>query len=125
MILVTVGLVRLVLGLVSGGVLVAVASGLLAAAPGPMLWVAFPLLARVGYGLLTVGSRASGLRGASFGVSCAMLVLALASAVVLVLQGAAMMPSAGGSIALWCVMTIAGLLGAVGAASTSTCAAAD
>lgn len=119
MILAAVGLVLLALGLFSGGVLVGAASGLLAAAPGTMLWVTFPLLALVGYGLLTIGSRADGLRGATFAASCAMLVLALASAVVLVLQGAAMMPSVGGSIALWYVMTVAGLLGAVGAAATA------
>jgi hypothetical protein len=117
MLLFVTGLFLLALGLFSGGVLVAVPLGLVPWTAGPVLWVLFPLFCVVGYVLFVIGGRSAQVRGGSLLVSALLLLLALASAVALVLQAAAVVQPQGSTLSLWYVLAIAGLVGVVGAAS--------
>ncbi|HEX2542763.1 MAG TPA: hypothetical protein VHM00_16965 [Caldimonas sp.] len=111
------GAVLVVLGLFSGVVLVAAPLGLAAWSPNLAVWVLFPLLTLVGYMLTVAGSRTSQIQGLSFGLSCALLVLAVLAAAALVLSAAAVLPLPGSTLSLWYVLAIAGSLGSIGAAS--------
>jgi hypothetical protein len=112
-----VGAVLLALGLFSGGVLVATALGLSAWSPGASLWVLFPLFSVVGFLLFVVGARTASIRTLSVVASYLLLLLALCSAVGLVLEAASVLEPVGGTLALWYVLAIAGVLGAFGSAT--------
>lgn len=110
------GAVLAALGLFSGVVLVAVALGLVAWEAGAMLWILFPLFSIAGYALMGAGAREAQLRLPTLAISAVLLVLATASAIGIVLKAAAVV-TAGGSLALWYVLIVAGSLGAIGIGS--------
>jgi hypothetical protein len=86
---------------------------------GYVLWILFPLFSILGYALFVMGAKMSNIRGMSVAVSCLLLLLAVASAVGLVLDGAGLIRAASSTVSLWYVFVIAGLLGAMGVASYS------
>ena len=105
------------LGILAGALLAAASLGF--AAAGPSLWILFPLLTLVGWGLLVV-SDLDPLRGtATRFVAMPLLLLALLCAVALVLGGAGFVNVHGvaGSLSLCYVMVLGGVLGATGTAA--------
>jgi hypothetical protein len=117
MVVLLAGAVLVLMGLFSGAVLVAGPLGVDAGTPGIALWILFPLFTLVGYMLTVAGSSTSQVQSFSFGVSCALLVLAVVAAVALVLSAASMVPLKGNAMPLWYVFAIAGSVGSIGAAS--------
>lgn len=117
MILLIFGAVLAALGLFSGAVLVAVPLGLVAWEAGAMLWILFPLFSLTGYALMAAGAREARLRGPTLAISAVLLLLAIASAIGIVLNAAAVVSIAGGTLALWYVLIVAGSLGAIGIGS--------
>lgn len=117
MIVLLAGAVLVLMGLFSGAVLVAAPLGFVAGSPGVALWLLFPLFTLMGYMLTVAGSRTSQVQGLSFGLSCALLVLAVMAAVALVLSAASIVALEGNAMPLWYVFAIAVTLGSVGAAS--------
>lgn len=117
MVVLLAGAVLVLMGLFSGAVLVAGPLGLAAWSPGLALWILFPLFTLVGYMLTVAGSRTSRIQGFSFGVSCALLLLAVVAAVALVLSAASVVPLKGNTTSLWYVFAVAGALGSIGAAA--------
>ncbi len=117
MLLLFAGLFLILLGLFSGGVLVAAPLGLVPWHPGAVLWVLFPAFSITGFVLFAIGGRSAQVRSGSLAVSALLLVLALASAAGLVLQAADVLGANGSSLSLWYVMLVAGVIGVVGAAS--------
>jgi hypothetical protein len=118
MILLLAGVALLLLGLFCGAVLVAIPLGLAAGSPGLVLWILFPLFTVAGYVLAVIGGRDSQFRGLSMAISCALLLLALGAAGGLVMDAAGMMSTAaGGTLSLWYVLAVAGVVGVVGAAA--------
>jgi len=122
MVVLIAGAVLMVMGLFAGVVLVAAPLGLGGWSASAALWVLFPLFTLVGYMLTVAGSRASQARGLSFGVSCALLLLAVVAAVALVLSAASVVPLDGSTLSLWYVLVIAGGIGSVGAAARGSVA---
>ena len=109
------------LGILAGALLVAAPLGLVAAVPGLSLWILFPLLTLVGWFLLVV-SDLDPVRGASTKfVAIPLLVMALLAVVGLVASGAGLVPVNGltGSLPLWYVMVVGGVLGVTGTAAYS------
>jgi hypothetical protein len=117
MVLSIVGGLLLALGLFAGTALVLVPLGLAHMADGAALWVLFPLFSVIGFTLFATGARIINLPSILFGVSCLLLVLAVASAAGLVLEATALLQPAGSTLALWYVMAVAGVLGSIGAAT--------
>ena len=117
MLLVITGFFLLALGLFSGGMLVAGPLGAVPLAGGATLWVLFPVFSIAGYILFVIGGRTAQIRGGSLLLSGLMIVLALASAAVLVLNAAGVVQLQGSTLSLWYVMVVAGCIGVVGAAS--------
>lgn len=111
------GVLLVVLGLLAGAALVAADLGIGGLAGGPTLWVLFPLFSLVGYALFIVGARQGTIRGLSGLVSALLLLLALTAAAALVLAAASVVHLPGDTSALWYVLAVAGVLGAVGAAA--------
>ena len=109
------------LGLLAAALLVAAPLGLVAAVPGLSLFVLFPLLTMVGWFLLVV-SDVDPLRGSATRlVATPLLVLALLSAVGLVVSGAGFVAIQGiaGTLSLCYVLVVGGVLGATGTAACS------
>jgi hypothetical protein len=119
MILLVVGIAFVLLGLFSGGVLVAAPFGLITLEPSLSLWVFFPVFSLLGLALVIVGDKTAHIRSLSLIVSAVLLLLAVASALGLVLAGASMARAPSGTSSLWFVLVVAGILGGVGAASYS------
>ncbi|MES2295913.1 MAG: hypothetical protein V4582_02675 [Pseudomonadota bacterium] len=117
MILLIVGVLLILTGLFAGTVLVAVPLGLLQLATGPALWVLFPVCCVAGYVLFAIGGRMGEIRGLSLAISGLLLMLAVASAIGLVLGAAGMLHADGSTLSLWYVMIIAGMAGFLGSAS--------
>lgn len=111
------GALLVAMGLFAGGVLVAAPLGLLAGPVDVTLWVLFPLLSIVGFLLFIVGARTAQIRGLAQVISWALLALALASAGALLLRAASLVNGETSTLSLWYVLAVAGVLGAVGAAS--------
>jgi hypothetical protein len=116
MILLIVGILLIATGLFAGAVLVAVPLGLVALSPGLALWVLFPLCSLAGYALFAIAARMAHIRALSFIVSSLLLLLSVASAIALVLSAASILRADAGTLSLWYVMIIAGMLGFFGAA---------
>lgn len=112
----------MVVGLFAGVVLVAAPLGLGGWSASAALWVLFPLFTLAGYMLTIAGSRTSQARGLSFGVSCALLLLAVVAAVALVLSAASVVPIDGSTLSLWYVLVVAGAIGSIGAAARGSVA---
>jgi hypothetical protein len=119
MILLIVGLLFIAMGIFSGGVLIAAPLGLVSLSPGVVLWVFFPVFSILGYVLFVMGAKVSNIRGMSMAVSCILLLLAVASAIALVLEGASVLHPVASTLPLWYVFVVAGLIGAIGVASYS------
>lgn len=116
MVLVLVGGILAALGILAGGLLVAAPLGWVAASPGLVLWVLFPLFTLVGYALLAVGSRDPAVKAPTKLLAIPLLLVAVVAAVGLVADGAGLLTVAGGTAPLWFVMLFGGVLGIVGAA---------
>jgi len=116
MIVALAGVVLLALGLFAGAVLVLAPLGLAPWTPGLTLWLLFPVFSVLGYCLLVIGARSAHVRGLSILVSVLLIVLALVSAVGLVLASADVVRAPGSTVGLWYVLAIAGFLGLTGAA---------
>jgi len=119
MILLAVGVVFVLLGLFSGAVLVAAPFGLVALAPSFSVWFFFPAFSILGLALVIVGAKSAHIRSLSIAMSSFLLLLAVASAVGLVLAGASLVSVVSATGSLWFVLVVAGLLGTVGAATSS------
>ena len=117
MALALVGLLFLVLGLFSGVVLVAAPFGWFGLTAGIMMWILFPLFSSIGYFLFAAGARAAQVRSLTILVSGALLLLASVAGVGIVLDASSLYVAAGSVLPLWCVLVVAGLLGAMGAAA--------
>jgi hypothetical protein len=113
------GALMVALGLFAGGVLVAAPLGLIASTVDVTLWLLFPLLSISGFVLFIIGAKTAQIRGLSQLISWALLALALASAAGLVLRAASLVAGETSTLPLWYVLLVAGILGAVGAASGS------
>jgi hypothetical protein len=123
MILAIVGAILLALGLFAGAALVMAQFGIGGLEAGVSLWLMFPLFSVAGYLMFATGARLANFRALSFGVSVAMLVLAVGCAAALVADATSLMALRGGTGALWYVLLVAGVLGASGAASHGKMAA--
>ena len=117
MILLATGAFLTLLGLFAGAVLVIAPFGLVSLEPGFALWLFFPMLSVMGYTLVVVGAKAAHIRGLSLVASCLLLALALASAAGLVFSAASVLHPVAGTLSLWFVLVVAGVLGIIGAAS--------
>ena len=111
------GLLLLVLGILSGTILVLAPLGLTGATAGMTLWILFPVFTIGGFLLAAMPARSTALAWLTRGSGVALLVLALVAGVALVLQGASMLESRGDSFSLWYVLAIGLVLGATGVAS--------
>ena len=125
MILLVAGAFLVALGLFSGVVLTLAPLGLAPWSPELVLWVLFPVFSVVGYLLFATAARTAQVRGFTFTVSCLLLLLALAAAAGMVLSAASVIKPVGSMLPLWYVLVVAGLLGSVGAASSSRPAVSD
>ena len=108
------GLSLLALGLFSGAVLAFTPLGWLPLQAGWMLWVAFPLFSLLGYVLCAIPASPAMISAITRTVASLMLLLALFSAVVLVLLAAAVLTAPGDSTSLWYVLALGGVLGICG-----------
>lgn len=108
------GAILLVLGLVSGSFLVAAPLGLLAVEPGIATWVLFPAFTLTGYLFLALASRAGAIGSLSRFAGGVLIVLALAAAIGLFLAGNALIKAPGNTMALWYVLGIGIVSGAIG-----------
>jgi hypothetical protein len=94
-----------------------------AASAGASLWILFPLFTLLGYVMMVIGGRDPASRAPTALVSSALLLLCVAAAVVLVVQGAGLV-ALHGAASVWYVLVLAGIIGSTGsAASTLTRAA--
>ena len=123
MVLIVAGALVVALGLFSGIVLTLAPLGLAPWSPELVLWVLFPLFSVIGYVLVAMAGKTTQVRGFTFAVSCLLLLLALASAAGVVLSAASVIRPVGSVMPLWYVLVVAGVLGAVGAASSQSRAA--
>jgi hypothetical protein len=111
------GLVLLALGLLCGVALLLAPIGLLPGGAGLTMWILFPAFTIGGYLLAAAqadDARVPLLSRISGGL---LLALALAAAVVLVLQGGSIIELAASSTSLWYVLVLGLALGATGVAS--------
>jgi hypothetical protein len=117
MILLATGTLFIALGLFAGVTLVVAPFGLVSLDLGFTIWLLFPTLSSVGYALVIVSAGVAHIKGLTLVLSCLLLVLALASATGLVLSAAAVVHPVASTLSLWFVLAVAGLPGAIGAAS--------
>ena len=115
--LVTAGLLILALGIACGVILLLGPLGLVDAAPGLAIWVLFPLFTIGGYLMAAAPAEDRQIPLMSRISGVALLTLALVAAVILVLQGGALMEARGNPWALWYVLAIGLVLGASGVAA--------
>lgn len=111
------GLLLLVLGILSGTILVLVPLGLTGATAGMTLWILFPVFTIGGFLLAAMPARSAALAWLTRGSGLVLLLLALVAGVALVLQGAGMLESRGDTFSLWYVLAIGLVLGSTGVAS--------
>jgi hypothetical protein len=111
------GLVLLALGLFCGAALVLAPLGLLPAVAGLTMWILFPAFTIGGYLLAAAQADNTSLPLLSRISGGLLLVLALAAAVVLVLQGGSIIELAASAMSLWYVLGLGLVLGATGIAS--------
>ena len=111
------GLLLLVLGILSGAILVLAPLGLTGATAGLTLWILFPVFTIGGFLLAAMPARSAALSWLTRGSGVALLVLALVAGVALVLRGASLLEASGDSFSLWYVLAIGLVLGSTGVAS--------
>src|SRR5688572_4511691 len=100
------GLVLLVLGILSGAILVLAPLGLTGASAGLTLWILFPVFTVMGYLLAALPARTTALSWLTRASGVVLLTLALMAGVALVLQGGSMVESRGDTLSLWYVLAI-------------------
>ena len=111
------------LGVAAALLLLIAPLGAVAASAGASLWILFPLFTLLGYVMMVIGGRDPASRAPTALVSSALLLLCVAAAVVLVVQGAGLV-ALHGAASVWYVLVLAGIIGSTGsAASTLTRAA--
>ncbi|MHB1044609.1 MAG: hypothetical protein ACYC4P_01230 [Thermoanaerobaculia bacterium] len=106
------GVVFALVGLGTGLFLLAGSFGLTPNAPGLSAWILFPACAFGGLVLAALGSRTGALPGLLEVAGGALLLLAVASAVGLLLAAAGYAETRDGSGSLWYLLGVAGLAGA-------------
>ena len=111
------GLFLLALGLFCGAFLVLVPLGLVNGSAGLVLWILFPAFTIAGYLMAAIPAEKTALPLLSKVTGAILIVLALASAAALVMQGSAMIETKGDSFSLWYVLVVGFVLGAMGLAS--------
>jgi hypothetical protein len=111
------GLFLLGLGLFSGAFLVLIPLGVVGGSAGLTLWILFPAFTIAGYLLAAIPAEKTALPLLSRLTGALLLVLALASAAALVLQGSAVIESRGESFSLWYVLFVGLALGLAGIAA--------
>lgn len=118
------GLFLLGLGLFSGAFLVLIPLGMAGGTAGLTLWILFPAFTIAGYLMAAIPSERTALPLLSRITGALLVLLALASAAALVLQGSSVIESRGESFSLWYVLCVGLVLGAAGLASHRKDAAA-
>ena len=111
------GLVLLALGLLSGVFLLLAPLGIVAGAPGMALWVLFPVFTVLGYLMAAAPARDSMVPLLSRITGAILILMALAAAAVLVLQGGGMIAPREDTTPLWYVLAVGIVLGAAGLGS--------
>lgn len=111
------GLFLLALGLFSGAFLVLVPLGLVSGSVGLALWILFPAFTIAGYLMAAIPAERTALPQLSRATGALLIVLALASAAGLVLQGSSLLETRGDSFSLWYVLVVGLALGAAGLSS--------
>jgi hypothetical protein len=111
------GLVLLALGLLSGVFLLLFPLGVVAGLPGMALWVLFPVFTMLGYLMAAAPARDAMVPLLSRITGALLVLMALAAATVLVLQGGGMMAPSEDTTPLWYVLVVGIVLGAAGLAS--------
>lgn len=114
MLMLAFGGLMVLLGLLSGGVLLAAAAGWSTLQPGWTAWLAFPGLTLLGYGLFAAasGDGLSAQLARAFGALCTLL--AMAAIAVLVLRSLGILAFEGGTLTLWWVFGCGLVLGPLG-----------
>jgi hypothetical protein len=111
------GLFLLALGLLSGVFLLLFPLGVIAAAPSLALWVLFPVFTVVGYLMAAAPARDTMVPLLSRITGALLVLMALAAAAVLVLQGGGVMAPRQDTTSLWYVLAVGIVLGGAGLAS--------
>jgi hypothetical protein len=111
------GLVLLALGLGCGALLLLIPMGVIQGNAGLALWILFPLFAVGGYFLAASAAEDRNAAALSRGTGAVLMVLALAAAVILVLQAAAIIQPEGSTLSLWYVLILGIVLGVTGLAT--------
>jgi uncharacterized membrane protein YsdA (DUF1294 family) len=108
-------------GLVAGALLLAGPLGLVATDVGVALGMLFPVFTVIGWFLLVIGDRHPARVTATRVLSVLVLLLAVCAAGALLAVAAGVVPVHGinGSIPLWVVLILGGVVGAVGTAATN------
>jgi hypothetical protein len=108
------GIVFMVLGLLSGLLLVLAPFGLGTPMPGMITWALFPLLSLIGYLLVAMASRVPAVLQVTRAAGAALLALALVAAVGLFAIGTSLIPESAGSGGLWFVLAVGLIIGTAG-----------
>lgn len=111
------GVLLIVLGILSGAVILLAAVGLVAAPPGATLWLAFPGLSLGGFLLMAMLAQPAQVRTVTVVSSAILLLMAMVSIVVLVLSAASILPAPASTLSLWFVLINSVVFGSIGAAS--------
>ena len=111
------GIVLLALGLLCGALLLLIPLGLIEGNAGLALWVLFPVFAIGGYLMAAASTRGAAIPMLGRASGALLMLLALAAAIALVLQAAAIFQPAGSTLSLWYVLGLGIVLGATGLAS--------
>lgn len=111
------GIVLLALGIISGLFLLLFPLGLTSGAPGITLWVLFPLFTILGYLMAAAPARDSMVPMLSRASGALLLLLALGSGVVLVMQAGGVLQPQNDTTSLWYVLVVGIVLGAAGVAT--------
>ena len=111
------GIVLLALGLLCGALLLLIPLGVVEGNAGLVLWILFPVFAIGGYLMAAASARGAAIPMLGKASGAFMMALALAAAVVLVLQAAAILQPTGSTLSLWYVLGLGIVLGATGLAS--------
>jgi hypothetical protein len=91
---------------------------------GLVLWILFPAFTIAGYLMAAIATEKTALPLLSKVTGAILIVLALASAAALVMQGSAVIETKGDSFSLWYVLVLGFVLGAAGLTSHRRDAAA-
>jgi hypothetical protein len=110
-VLVIAGFIFLCLGLLTGVALILAPVGLWSLHASLTTYILFTVLVGVGYLLLAVSSKLAALPAVARITGAMLLLLALGAAAALVLVSTAMIPAASGTLPLWYVFVVGGLVG--------------